>query len=284
MLTLRGLDDARAIRASLADASRLVVIGGGYIGLEVASAARQLGHEVTVIERLPRLLSRVTSEPVSDFYLQLHRERGVDVRLEASVSEILGDNRVAGVRLDSGAEIRCDVVLIGVGVRPNQDLAEAAGIDCDDGILVDARCRTSDANVYAAGDCARSTLADGSTLRLESVHNALIQGEQIAADILDAEPPPYDPPWFWSDQYDVKLQTVGLFDGHDDIVIRGDTAAARFATLYFRNERLIAIDAVNDPVSFMSGKRLLKQGLRLCKNDVADPDVSLKDLVAAKSR
>jgi 3-phenylpropionate/trans-cinnamate dioxygenase ferredoxin reductase subunit len=277
---LRGLADSLAIREMLTEGARLVVVGGGYIGLEVASAARQLGHAVTVVERMPRLLSRVTSPPVSDFYLDLHRDHGVDVRLEESVAEIVGDERVTGVKLGSGERLDADVVLVGIGVRPNQALAEAAGIRCDDGIVVDTHCRTSDLAVYAAGDCARTDLGDGQTLRLESVHNALDQAERIAADIVGDPAPGYDPPWFWSDQYDVKLQTVGLFNDHDDIAIRGDVSARKFAALYFRNDELIAIDAINDPVSFMAGKQLFKKGRRISKAD-ALAATTLRDLARA---
>ncbi|MEE4162182.1 MAG: FAD-dependent oxidoreductase [Woeseiaceae bacterium] len=278
---LRGLADAIAIRELLTDGAKLVVVGGGYIGLEVASAARQLGHEVTVIERMPRLLSRVTSPPVSDFYRKLHRDHGVDVRLEESVTAITGDARVSGVTLGSGEQLAADIVLVGIGVRPNQALAEAAGIRCEDGILVDAHCRTSNLAIYAAGDCARTDLGDGQTLRLESVHNALDQAERIAADIVGDPAPGYDPPWFWSDQYDVKLQTVGLFNDFDEIAIRGDVAARKFSALYFTDGQLIAIDAINDPVSFMSGKQLFKKGIRISKDEaLAAP--TLKDLTKAQ--
>jgi 3-phenylpropionate/trans-cinnamate dioxygenase ferredoxin reductase subunit len=280
---LRGLADSLAIRERLENTSRLIVVGGGYIGLEVASAARQLGREVTVVERLPRLLSRVTSPQISDFYLNLHRDRGVDVRLEDSVAEILGEDQVNGVKLDSGEIIEAEAVLIGIGVRPNQQLAEAAGIDCDDGILVDAHCRTSAEDVYAAGDCARQKLADGTTLRLESVHNALDQAERIAADIVGDPEPAFDPPWFWSDQYEIKLQTAGLFNNYDDVAIRGDVDAAKFAALYFRDDELIAIDAINDPVSFMSVKQMLKKRIRASKDEALAAE-TLKDLIAGAAK
>ena len=276
---LRGLDDSVAVRKCLDNASHLVVVGGGYIGLEVASAARQLSHDVTIVERMPRLLSRVTSPEISEFYLNLHRDRGVDVRLDSSVTEVLGEDRVSGVTLDSGDTIEAQAVLFGIGVRPNQQLAEAAGIDCEDGILVDAQCKTSTPDVYAAGDCARHKLADGSTLRLESVHNALDQAERIAADIVGDPAPVFDPPWFWSDQYEIKLQTAGLFNRYDDIAIKGDVAAAKFAALYFKSDELIAVDAVNDPISFMSVKQMLKKGIRTSKVDAVAAD-SLKDLIA----
>lgn len=276
VLELRGLDDTKAIRTAIDDSRRIVVIGGGYIGLEVAAAARALGHEVTVLELLPRLLSRVTSPPVSDFYLALHRGHGVDIRLETPAEAILGDDAVAGVRLASGETIDADMVVVGVGVSPADDLAAAAGIDCDDGILVDPDGRTSDPNVFAAGDCTRHRLAGGDTLRLESVHNALDQSDRIAAAIVGDEAPPYDPPWFWSDQYDVKLQTVGLFHERDDVSIRGDVGAQRFSALYFRNDELVALDAVNDPVSFMAAKQILKKGIVVRRADLADPEASLK--------
>ena len=284
VFSLRGINDSQALRQSLAGASRLVVVGGGYIGLEVAAVARQLGLEVSVVERLPRLLSRVTSAPVSDFYFDLHRRHGVNVLLGETVARIEGVDAVTGVTLASGVAIPADVVLVGVGVRPNDQLATAAGLDCEDGILVDADCRTTSAFIHAAGDCARSCLPDGTTVRLESVHNALDQGERIAAAIVGDERPPFDPPWFWSDQYDVKLQTVGLFNNHDAVVIRGDPDGQKFAALYFSEDRLIAIDAINDPISFMSGKRLLKQGLVIRQAEVENPAIDLKGVVAAKSQ
>jgi len=276
---LRGLDDSKQIREYLQDASRMVVVGGGYIGLEVASAARQLGLEVTVVERMPRLLSRVTTPPISDFYLSLHKEHGVNVRLNESVIEVEGDDKVTGVRLQSGESIAAQVVLVGIGVRPNQQLADAAGIACDDGILVDASCRTSVASVYAAGDCARTVISEESSVRIESVHNALVQAEHIAADIVGDDSPVYDPPWFWSDQYDVKLQTVGLFNDYTDILVRGNVGEKKFSALYFRDQELIAIDAIKDPVSFMTGKQILKKGITVQLDDVSDPNVILKELI-----
>ena len=276
---LRDLDDSKQIRECLQDSSRMVVVGGGYIGLEVASAARQLGLDVTVVERMPRLLSRVTTPPISDFYLNLHAEHGVDIRLDESVIEVEGDDKVTGVRLESGEAIAAQVVLVGIGVRPNQQLANAAGIACDDGILVDASCRTSDASVYAAGDCARTVINEDSSVRIESVHNALVQAEHIAADIVGDDSPVYDPPWFWSDQYDVKLQTVGLFNDYTDILVRGDVRGKKFSALYFRDQELIAIDAVKDPVSFMAGKQIFRKGITVHPDDVSDPNVSLKEFI-----
>ncbi len=284
VFTLRGLDDARAIRAALAEPVRVLVVGGGYIGLEAAASARKMGNEVTVVERLPRLLARVTTIPVSDYCLELHRGHGIDVRLDETVVALEGEDRVTGARLASGEIVAADVVLVGIGVRPNDGLASAAGVACDDGILVDDACRSSDPRIYAAGDCARRRLADGTTVRLESVHNALVQAEQAAADIAGDEPPRVDPPWFWSDQYDVKLQTVGLFNGHTDYVVRGDPREGKFAVLYYRGDDLIALDAVGDPRSFMAGKKILKDGLALPRDAAGDTTVSLKDLASGPQR
>lgn len=271
IFVLRSLDDANSIRDALATPKRVAVIGGGYIGLEAASAARQLGHEVVVIERLPRLLSRVTSPVVSDFFAKYHHQNGVDIRLDVGVEEVLGDNEVAGLKLDNGQEIAADIVLVGIGVRPADKLVAASGIECSDGVLVDPEtCQSSDPIVYAAGDCARQDYGKGHTLRLESVHNALIQADRIAAHIVGNDPPPFDPPWFWSDQYDRKIQTVGLFGGHDSHIVRGSVSDGVFSVLYFLNDELIAVDSVNDPVTFLTVKKILKQRIVVKKSQTEE--------------
>ncbi|MDJ0908191.1 MAG: FAD-dependent oxidoreductase [Woeseiaceae bacterium] len=278
VLELRGIDDAKAIKTRLEGLDRLIVVGGGYIGLEVAAAARQMGRSVTVIERLPRLLSRVTSPEISSFFLDLHRGHGVDIRLEDSVERIEGDGSVSAVQLSSGERIDADAVLIGIGVRPNQELAEGAGIACDDGILVDDHGATSADGVYAAGDCTRREI-DGASVRLESVHNALDQADRIAAHIVSGEDLPFDPPWFWSDQYDVKLQAVGLFNGYDDIRLIGDVGASRFSALYFRGGTLLAVDSVNDPATFMSAKTLMKLGVTVTASEIEQSGDNLRDIL-----
>ena len=278
VLELRGIDDAKSIKSRLQKAERLVVVGGGYIGLEVAAAARQLGLGVTLVERLPRLLSRVTSPEISDFFLQLHRGHGVDVRLEDSVERIEGSGAVSAVELSSGERIDADAVLIGIGVRPNQELAERAGIRCDDGILVDDHGATSSDGVYAAGDCTRREIG-GTSVRLESVHNALDQADRIAAHIVSGEALPFDPPWFWSDQYDIKLQTAGLFNEYDGCRLIGDIDAARFSAIYFRNETLLAVDSINDPATFMSAKTLMKMGVSVTATELAEAGDSLRDIL-----
>ncbi|MEM9168917.1 MAG: FAD-dependent oxidoreductase [Pseudomonadota bacterium] len=279
LFVLRGLDDADAMRAAIRPGARVVVIGGGYIGLEAASAAKQLGCAVTVLERAPRLLARVTSAPVADFYARLHADRGVDVRCDARVAGVdVQDGRVVGVRMDDGETIAADAVLVGIGVTPNDETARAAGVACDDGVLVDDDGRTAHPRIYAAGDCARRPWKDG-TVRLESVHNALDQGERIAADIVGAAPPPPDPPWFWSDQYEVKLQTAGLFNDFDEIALRGAPENGRFAAFYFKDGAFIAVDAVNDPASFLCGKQILKLGGTLSPDDASDENIDLKTLI-----
>ncbi len=278
VLELRGIDDAKALKARLEDVERLVVVGGGYIGLEVASAAREMGRSVTLVERLPRLLSRVTSPEVSDFFLDLHRNRGVDVRLEDSIDAIEGGNSVSAVTLSSGERLDADAVLIGIGVRANQELAEAAGIPCEDGILVDDRGATSIDDIYAAGDCTRRQIG-GASVRLESVHNALDQADRIAAHIVDGEELPFDPPWFWSDQYDVKLQTAGLFNAYDTCRLVGDVDAGRFSAIYFRDQLLLAVDSINDPANFMSAKTLMKMGVTVTMSDFDQSGESLRDIL-----
>lgn len=281
---LRDIDDALALRQCLLRDGRLIVVGGGYIGLEVASAARQLGCDVSVIERLPRVMSRVTSPVVSNFYLELHRRHGVDIRLGETITGILGDDRVTGVRLGSGEELAATTVLVGVGVQPNQQIAAEAGLHCDNGILVDGGLRTSDPSIFAAGDCACRVLPDGHTLRLESVHSARDHGERIAANLAGDAVVRDDPPWFWSDQYDVKLQTAGLSTDFAELQVRGDPGTGHFSVLYFLNRELTAVDAVNDPGTFMAVKQLLKKQVRVTADAVRDPKLDLKSLLPATTQ
>lgn len=278
---LRTLNDAKAMKRVMKAGSRLAVIGGGYIGLEAAAVGRQLGLNVIVFERMPHLLSRVTSEIVSSFFRDLHHANGVDIRCAAAIDSLAQDGtRVSGIHLDDGETIACDAVLMGVGVVPNIEIAAAAGLACDNGIIVDDVCRTSDPHIFAAGDCARRVLAPyGGAFRLESVHNALDQAERIAAALTNSPQPAFDPPWFWSDQYDVKLQTVGLFNGYTDTVIRGDISARKFSVFYFADDQLLAIDAVNDPASFLAGKQILKNMIPVTRATIADETVPLKSLL-----
>jgi 3-phenylpropionate/trans-cinnamate dioxygenase ferredoxin reductase subunit len=260
VFSLRKIDDVRRLRAPLDAAQRVVIVGGGYIGLEVAAVARGEGREVAVLEAEDRVMKRVTSPVISNFMQDFHRGRGVDIRLGARLAAIEGDGKVAQVRLGDGALLPADLVLLAVGAKPNDDLAAGAGIACEDGVAVDEHGRTSDPSVYAAGDCTRfPSKRYGRKLRLECVQNAIDQAKAVASEIL-GKPQFYDPvPWFWSDQYELKLQMAGLSEGYDDAQTVGDVAAARFSVEYRKAGRLIAVDAVNDGRAYMSGRKRIAE-------------------------
>lgn len=276
---LRTLDDADMLRAQLRPGARLTIIGGGFVGLEVAAVARTLGLEVTVLEAAPRLLSRVMPPALSAWYEKLHRRYGVDVRTQVNVRGFDGEHgRVQRVLLDGGA-VDADLVVIGIGIVPNQELAAACGLACDDGILVDEHCATADTAIYAAGDCTRHPQPLlGATLRLESVHNATAQARIAAANLLGGEQRYAELPWFWSDQYDVKLQMIGLSDAHDQMIVRGDMDARAFVAFYLRDGILIAADAINSAREFMHCRKLVPRLARIDPQRLADPDTPLQDL------
>lgn len=283
VVALRSLADADALRARLQPGERLVVIGAGYIGLEAAATARQLGHEVTVLEAAPRVLARVTSETVSAFYAHEHREKGVDLRLDAKIESFVGeDGKLRGVKLASGDVLPATLALVGIGVVPNVTLALEAGIACANGIQIDDDARTSDPDVFAIGDCTNRPLAHyARSARLESVHNAVETAKLAAAAIAGKPRPVCDVPWFWSDQYDLKLQTVGLLEGYDEAIVRGDPAARRFAVWYLKDRTLLAIDAVNSMPDFLCGKKLVGSGAKLDLDVLRDPATDLGKLAAA---
>jgi 3-phenylpropionate/trans-cinnamate dioxygenase ferredoxin reductase subunit len=260
VFSLRKIDDVRALRGPLDEARRIVIVGGGYIGLEVAAVARGEGRDVTVLEAEERVMKRVTSPVISDFMQNFHRTRGVDIRLGARLNAIEGEGKVAQVRLADGAALAADLVLLAVGAKPNDDLAAGAGLHCEDGVVVDEQGRTADAAIWAAGDCTRfPSRRYGRKLRLECVQNAIDQAKAVAA-ALSGKPQAYDPvPWFWSDQYELKLQMAGLSEGYDEATTVGDVAAARFSVEYRRNGRLIAVDAVNDGRAYMSGRKRIAE-------------------------
>jgi 3-phenylpropionate/trans-cinnamate dioxygenase ferredoxin reductase subunit len=260
VFTLRKIDDVVALRPALNEAQRVVIVGGGYIGLEVAAVAGSEGRSVIVVEAEDRVLKRVTGPATSGFFDGFHRRHGIDIRLGSRLVAIEGEARASQVRLASGETLHADLVLVATGARANDDLARAAGFACQDGILVDELARTSAPGVYAVGDCTRFPSARyGRALRLESVQNAIDQAKAAAATIL-GKPQRYDPvPWFWSDQYDIKLQIAGLADGYDAIETIGDPAGARFSVEYRRGGRLIAVDAVNDARAHMLARRRIAQ-------------------------
>ncbi len=277
---LRSISDVDGIRAEFDAGKRLVIVGAGYIGLEVAAVARTLGRDVTVIEMAERVMSRVVSKQVSAFYQQEHRSRGVELRLSTGLSAFRGDGHVSAVETDGGESLPADLVVVGVGILPNCELAQDAGLDVDNGIVVDDHCRTSDPAIYAIGDCTShpNPIYD-SMLRLESVHNALEQAKTAAANICGKDVRYAQVPWFWSDQYDLKLQIAGLSQGYDQTVVRGSPESRSFACLYLKEGRLIAVDAINAPRDFVQSKVLIEQRAEIDPETLADTSIMLKDMV-----
>ena len=279
---LRDLADVDALRPHVGPNKNLVIIGAGYIGLETAAVAKTLGSNVTVLELAERVLARVTSPVISAFYEDLHSRHGVTIKTGCSTSSINGkDGMVESVTLSKGEVLPCDALLIGIGILPNIDVAVEAGVTCEDGILVNENGRTNLPHVYAAGDCAKRRIMPYDRMgRLESVHNAIEQGKQVAAAILDKPAPKLDCPWFWSDQYNIKLQIAGLSTGYDDFVIRGDKGSEKFAVFYFKDSILIAADAINSAPEFMTAKRLISAQAKVPPEWLEDNGHSLKDIMS----
>ncbi len=279
---LRTLSDVERLRPQMVAGRRLVIIGAGYIGLEAAAVARQMGLDVTVVEMAPRVLARVTSPVLSEFFAAEHRRQGVTILTGVHTTALEGaEGKITGVLLADGTRLPAEIVLSGIGILPNEELARDAGIACSNGILVDRDGRTSDPLVFAAGDCASRPLVHfGRSGRLESVHNAIEQGKLAAAAILGLPRPAEDCPWFWSDQYDLKLQIAGLSHGYDTHVIRGDPTARKFAVFYLKNGTLIAVDAVNSPPEFLASKKLIMSGAKLAPDVLGDTSTPMKDIAA----
>jgi 3-phenylpropionate/trans-cinnamate dioxygenase ferredoxin reductase subunit len=278
---LRNLSDAEKIRNQVAPGKNAVLVGAGYIGLEVAASLRRTGMNVAVVEVAPRVLSRVTSPVVSEFFQKLHRRHGVELFLKESVTEIKPGPSQLQVCLTKNKKLDCDLVVMGTGAKANSQLASAAGLEVEDGIRVDEHCRTSDPDVYAIGDCSRHPQAlYNRSCRLESVQNAVDQAKCAAASLCGKELPPATVPWFWSDQYDVKLQTVGLGEGADQVVVRGNPEPGNvFSVWYYRQGRLCAVDAVNESIAYAVGSKLLKAGLTPDPEAVSAASLSLKDFL-----
>lgn len=274
---LRTAGDVEAIRATVAGSRRAIIIGGGYIGLETAASLRGLGLDVTVLEAADRVLQRVTAPEVSDFFLRIHQAEGVQVRTGAVVAALEGAGRVSAVRLADGELLAADVVIVGIGVHPHVELAQDAGLAVQDGVVIDAHCSTSDPDIVAAGDCANyHDPRYGRRVRLESVSSAGEQAKVAAATLCGRREEISALPWFWSDQYDLKLQIAGLNTGYDDVVLRGDPETDRaFACFYLRQGELIAADCVNRPREFMFSKRAIAQRLRVDPQRLADLDVPI---------
>lgn len=278
---LRDTRDVLAIKEKAKTAKTALIIGGGYIGLETAASLRKQGMEVTVIEAMPRILQRVTAPVMSDFYRRVHSEEGVNIFETVVASEIRKTGDGLEILTSCEKNFKADMVIIGIGVVPNVELAVAAGLKVGNGIDVNEFCQTSDPDIYAAGDVTwHYNPIYKEHVRLESVPNATEQGKVIASHITGKAKPYNSLPWFWSDQYDLKLQIAGLSTGFDDVVIRGDIDTSRsFAAYYFKNDKFIAVDAVNAPRGFMFGKMSLTKGQNLDKSKIGDPEISLKECI-----
>jgi 3-phenylpropionate/trans-cinnamate dioxygenase ferredoxin reductase subunit len=280
---LRTFADVDGIRGDVAPGRRLVIVGGGYIGLEVAAIGRELGLDVTVLEMADRVMNRVVCASISTFYQAEHAKQGVKIICHARVQAIAADesgNRVRAVVCEDGSQYPADIVLVGVGVVPVDSLAAASGLECNNGIVVDEYCRTSDPLIYAAGDCTNHpNLRYGKRLRLESVDNAFEQGASAALNILGIPTVHDKVPWFWSDQYDLKLIIIGLSNEHDSVVTRGDPAARSFSACYLRNGELIAVDTVNHPKDQIAARKLVAMRVKPNLEKLGNPDIALKDCV-----
>ena len=285
VMSLRSAADADKLKAAIVPGARLAVIGGGYVGLEVAASSRALGAEVVVLEREGRLLARVAGEVLADFVRAYHEQRGVRVELGCSATGLIGDDgRVTGVVVSDGRTLPCDIVVVGVGAVPNEEIARDAGIDCDRGIVVDLEARTSDPHVFAIGDVTQRPMPIyGRRFRMESVPNALEQAKQAASAITGRPAPAGETPWQWSDQYDLKLQIAGYAFDVDQIVVRGDPAEGKFAVFPLKGDQVQAVEAINAPPEFMMGRQLIGSRQPVDKGRLSDTSVSMKQVALSSA-
>jgi 3-phenylpropionate/trans-cinnamate dioxygenase ferredoxin reductase subunit len=282
--TVRARADVERIRDELSAVTRVVVVGGGFIGLETAATLRKLGKHVTVLEAQDRVLARVAAEPLSRFYEAEHRSRGVDVQLNARIERLEGvEGRVSGVRLADGTVLPAQMVIVGIGISPTVEALVQAGAQVSNGVAIDSSCRTSLPDVFALGDCAlqESAFADGARIRIESVQNALDHAAVTARHLSGGPAANTGVPWFWSNQYDLRLQTIGLAIGHDDLVLRGEPASKRFSLVYLKAGRVIALDCINAAADYMQGRALVAARACINRAKLADPAVPLKALAAS---
>lgn len=275
---LRSIADVDALRPAFKTAKRLAIVGGGYIGLEVAAVARKYDLKVTVLEAMDRVMARAVSKPVSDFYEKVHREAGVELALDTKVEAFAGSTHLAGVRA-GGRLFEADIALVGIGVVPAMELAQDAGLECRDGIVVDRFCATSDPAIFAAGDCTRHSGRDGAEIRLESVQNAIDQAKHAALAMAGNHKVYSEVPWFWSDQYDLKLQIAGLARAGDGLVVRGDPASRKFAVFHLREGAVAAVEAVNAAPEYLVGRKLIESGATVAPERLADTAIPMKNIV-----
>ena len=282
VFTLRSIADIDRMAPAFQAGRKLLIVGGGYIGLEAAAVARQLGLEVTLLEMADRILQRVAAAATSDYFRVLHQQHGVKIHESASLTRLLGkDGKLYGAELASGEVIDADLVLVGIGGNANIELAQTAGLDCENGIRVNQVCQTSNADIYAAGDCSCFERND-QTIRLESVQNAADQGDLVARHLAGEDVRYTALPWFWSDQYDCKLQIVGLNHGHNHSVIRPGANDSSRSIWYYRDDELLAIDAMNEPKSYAFGRKIIEAGINPAPQLVADPATDLKALALGR--
>ncbi len=275
---LRSIADVDELRPAFKTVKNLVIVGAGYIGLEVAAVARKYDLNVTVIEAMDRVMARSASKPVSEFYERIHREAGVTFHLNTGVAGFEGSGRLTGVRA-GGKVFAADIALVGIGVVPNCEIAEAAGLKCGDGIYVDQFCATEDPAIFAAGDCTRHHGRGGDLIRLESVQNAIDQAKHAALAMVGKPAAYREVPWFWSDQYDLKLQIAGLAKPGDEIVLRGDPASRKFAVFHLREGAVVAVEAVNAAPEYLVGRKLIAEGARVPPERLADTAIPMKNIV-----
>jgi len=275
---LRGIADVDLLRGAFAKGNRLAVVGGGYIGLEVAAVAVMHGLEVTVFESLDRVMARAVSPALSEFYERIHRDAGVRFELNTTVEAFEGEGKLEAVRA-GGRSYPADIALVGIGILPNVELAQQAGLACEDGVMVDDCAQTDDPAIFAAGDCTRHVGRDGALIRLESVQNAIDQAKHAALAMLGRPTPYREVPWFWSDQYDLKLQIAGLARGGDELVLRGDPAARKFAVFHLREGRVAAVEAVNAAPEYIVGRKMIAEGTSVAPARLADTAIPMKSIV-----
>lgn len=278
VFTVRDLNDADTMAPHFVAGKRVLIVGGGYIGLEAAAVAAKRGVHVTLVEMAERILQRVAAPETSDYFRALHQAHGVDIREGVGLTALMGDGVVTGAELSDGTRLDIDFAIVGVGIRPDQGLAEMAGLTLDNGIATDAQGRTSDPHIWAAGDCA-SLMFHGQRIRLESVGNAIDQAEVVAQNIMGKGVNYVPKPWFWSDQYDCKLQIAGLNTGYSDVIVRKGDAQGVQSHWYYDGDTLLAVDAMNDPRNYMIGKRLIEAGRSPDKAAIADPATDMKALL-----
>ena len=277
---LRGIDDAESLKEGLLKSKTLVIVGAGYIGLEVAAVATEFDTKITVIEMADRVMNRTVDPIISDYYQELHSKNGVDFILNESLEKVDGDKAVEQVICSGGSSIQADILVIGAGVIPNIELAEESGLNCDNGISVNEYGQTEDSKIFACGDCTNHPNEKlNRRLRLESVHNAMEQSKTVATSVMGNRTAYNQIPWFWSDQYDHKLQIVGLSGDHDEVLIRGNQEESKFMLFYLKGEELIAVDAVNNPKEFLICRKLVENKVKISSDDILNQSKNLNDLI-----